>query len=98
MKETEVNEIVFCRDDFKGSESELFAAIGLQLKLLMQTHHICTVYADDPGIGVYVIQYEHDDKHCTDEFGCWGVANPYWLTPDQVEEVENYINSKDTVS
>ena len=92
-----VNEIVFCKEDFNNNIEEMFNIIGKQLQILTQCGNICTFYADEVSMGIYVIQYEHDDRHPRDDF-YYGVVNPYWLTPEEVDEVENYRNNKETVS
>ncbi|MBQ8043682.1 MAG: hypothetical protein IJ272_05980 [Clostridia bacterium] len=91
-----VNEIVFCKEDFNNNIEEMFNTIGKQLQILTQCGNICTFYADEVNMGIYVIQYEHDDRHPRDDFSYFGVVNPYWLTPEEVDEVENYRNSKET--
>ena len=94
MKENKVNEIVFCKDDFDNNDNEMFRTIGEQLRILTKTQHICTFYADDAGLGIYVLQYEHDDKHPVTDTSYYGVINPYWLTPEQVEILESYEENK----
>ena len=88
-----VNEIVFCKDDFNNNIGEMFNTIGKQLDILTKCGNICTFYADNIGMGIYVIQYEHDDRHPRDDTNYYGVVNPYWLKPEEIELIENNIDN-----
>lgn len=77
----EYNQIVFTRAQFDNDVYKMYEAIGKQIALLMITDNICVIYDDDKDI--IIIQYEHNDKH--DYFG---VHQPMWLSPDEIEAIE----------
>jgi len=76
-----VNEIVFCRKDDETKE-ELFQRVGEQLKLLLGAGYLAVVRYDEPGIGVIVIEYQHDEN-----LDYWGCVQPMWVTPEEAEKI-----------
>ena len=82
------NELILTRDAWGD---ELWHKVGEQLDLLTREGNICVVYNDDVSVGVVIIQYEHDDQHSGDGWGC---ANPYWLTPDDLDTLYEDDNNE----
>ena len=77
--------IVFCMDEFGGTKEGLFEAVAQQLKLLLESNHVAVVRYDEPALGIVVIDFEHDE-HYGD---VWGIANPYWITEEELWSLEN---------
>ena len=82
MRTKDVNEIVLCRDQHGD---KLWEEVATILRILTRNEEICVVYDDDTDI--IVIQHEHKDKGIGDDY--WGVPNPYWLEPEDVEYLES---------
>lgn len=76
------NEIVLTGETWG---EELWNKVGETLNTLTREGNVCIVYNDETSSDIIVIQYQHDDQHSHD---CWGVANPYWLTAEEVEDLE----------
>lgn len=57
-----VNELVLTREDHGD---KLFEVMGDALKVLLNSGYICRVRADEPGFGIYVIEYASDDPELT---------------------------------
>lgn len=53
-----VNTIVLTKEKLGN---ELFKVMGETLEILMKLEYVCKVRADEPGLGIYVIEYEYDD-------------------------------------
>ena len=95
--EKQYSEIVFALEDYreKITTSDLEARtmmwqdIAKQLEILTKNNYVAIVYDDD--VDIIVIQYEHDEH-----IEPWGCANPYWLTEEDVELLEQAktINSE----
>lgn len=83
MRKENVNEIVLSRDQHGD---KLWEEVANILRILTKNEEICVVYDDDTDI--IVIQHEHNDKKVSDRI-YWGVTNPYWLNPEDVEYLEN---------
>lgn len=73
------NSIVFCKDNYP-SETDWELAIGDAVMMLLNADYIMTVRYDEKGLGIVVIEFEHDD--CS-----YGGAYPYWLEPEEIEQV-----------
>lgn len=54
----EVRNIVLTRGDHGD---KLFEVMGELLKILISSGYVCKVRADEPGLGIYVIEYDYDD-------------------------------------
>ena len=76
--------IVFCMDEFGGTKEGLFEAVAQQLRLLLESNHVAVVRYDEPGLGIVIIDFEHDEY-----FDAWGIANPYWITEEELWSLEN---------
>lgn len=70
-----VNKIVFTQRDFG---QELYIKVAEQLKLLLLTKHICTVYEADEGRGTVVIEYVSENP-------AMGEPYPFHLYSDEIE-------------
>lgn len=77
------SEIVFCKKDEETKE-ELFQRVGEQLRFLLEEGYLAVVRYDEPGLGIVVIEFEHDEH-----FGAWGCNQPIWVTLEEEEEVLN---------
>lgn len=75
-----VNSITLCREYYKNEE-QFTEMIGRTIKLLADARYIMTCRYDEPGLGIFVIEYDHDDQE-------FGGPYPYWLTPDEYYSVE----------
>ena len=73
-------QIVFTEEQFKDQVG-LYHAVAQQLRLLMDAGYIAVVRLDE--VGIIVIEYEHNER-----FDPWGVANPYWLTEDELLTID----------
>ena len=74
-----VNQIVICKDEYKTQE-DWQNAIKDAIMVLLNNNYIMTVRYDEKGLGIVVIDFNHDDQ----SFGC---DYPYWLSPDEWESV-----------
>lgn len=73
------NSIVFCKDKY-GTETDWELAIGNAVMILLNADYIMTVRYDEKGLGIVVIEFEHDERS-------YGGAYPYWLEPEEIEQV-----------
>lgn len=77
----ESNKIVIVRDNY-NSEEEMFNAIGDIIKHLTRNQEECFIYADDIGLGIYIIEHAH---HNTNED--WGDNRFMLVTSDEEDEI-----------
>ena len=56
---TKVNELVLTKEDHGD---KLFEVMSDTLKILLDSGYVCKVRADEPGIGIYVIEYDYDNE------------------------------------
>lgn len=75
------NEITFTIEDYEGNATEMFADIGKVLKILTKNGYVCTFDCDEPGLQIYVIEFDYEDEELCD-------MKPYWLTPEQFEKLQ----------
>lgn len=54
-----VNELVLTREDHGD---KLFEVMSDALKVLLNSGYVCKVRADEPGLGIYVIEYDYDSE------------------------------------
>lgn len=54
-----VNELVLTREDHGD---KLFEVMSNVLKVLLNSGYVCKVRADEPGLGIYVIEYDYDNE------------------------------------
>lgn len=54
-----VNELVLTREDHGD---KLFEVMSNTLKVLLDSGYVCKVRADEPGLGIYVIEYDYDSE------------------------------------
>ena len=54
-----VNELVLTKEDHGD---KLFEVMGDALKVLLNSGYVCKVRADEPGLGIYVIEYDYDSE------------------------------------
>ena len=84
------NELVICKDRYED-EYEFEDAIKTAIMLLLKNDYIMTIRYDEPGLGIVVINYEHDNPE-------WGCHYPYWLLPEESELIEYKNNNDDKVN
>ena len=84
-----VNQLAIVRDNHKTQEG-FENAIRDAITLLLDNDYIMTVRydANDKNIGVVVIDYEAADES-------WGAPYPYWLKPEDVDNIEMTNKSKE---
>lgn len=83
-----LNEIVFSRGKDETKE-ELFQRVGEQLKLLLEAGYLAVVRYDEPGLGIVVIEFEHNEY-----LEPWGGNVPMWVTSEEYEGVWRIRNEK----
>ena len=54
-----VNELVLTREDHGD---KLFEVMGKLIEILITSGYVCKVRADEPGLGIYVIEYDYDNE------------------------------------
>lgn len=74
----EVNSIVLTREDHGN---KLFEVMGDALKVLLNSGYVCKVRADEPGLGIYVIEYASDNPDLTD-------VRLEWIDPETQYVIE----------
>lgn len=75
-----MNNITLSQKNY-ATEEEFFNAISAAVKVLLQAGYIMTVRYDEPGLGIVCIEFDHDERSL-------GGAYPYWLLPEEIEQVE----------
>jgi hypothetical protein len=73
------NQIVICKDNY-DSEQSFHNAIKDAVMLLLANDYIMTVRYDEKGLGVVVIEYDHNDDS-------YGGRHPFWLTANEALSV-----------
>lgn len=63
-----VNSIVLTREDHGD---KLFEIMGKTLEILLKSGYQCQVYADEPGLGIYVINYDYKNGELTNNELRW---------------------------
>ena len=71
-----VNSIVLTKEDFGD---KLFQTIGTVISVLTQSGYICEVYADEPALGIYVINYDYKDPEFTNNRLLWVDTDKYYV-------------------
>lgn len=79
-----VNQIVLTKEKLGG---KLFEVMGNLLDILTNSGYICAVYADEPGLGIYVIQYDYDSELATNEL-VWVNPEKYYIGEYGVDDIE----------
>lgn len=77
-----VNEMVFAPDRYDDDVNAMWVDIAKFIKMLTDNEYVAVVRDDD--IDIIVVEYEHDER--IEE---WGVPTVKWLTPEQVELLED---------
>ena len=76
----QVNSIAICKEDY-GSTEEFKNTIRDTVMLLLDANYETTVRYDEKGLGIVVIEFEHDRNLD------YGNSLPYWLSPKEFESV-----------
>ena len=76
----QVNSIVICKEDY-GSTEEFKNAVRDTIMLLLDANYETTVRYDEKGLGIVVIEFDHDRNLA------YGNSLPYWLSPEEAESV-----------
>lgn len=82
-----VNELVLCREHYESQE-EFENTIKTAVMLLLNAEYVMTIQYDDKGLGIVAIAYEEADRGM-------GAPYPYWLSPEQVESIEDLTEQND---
>lgn len=72
--------MVFCKDRYK-SEMDMWDDITAFLQMLMLNEYVAVIRCDEPGLGIYCIDYGYADP----QMGC---DLPFWLSDEEVELLE----------
>ncbi len=80
-----VNEIVLTKEDHGD---KLFEVMGKIIELLIRSDYQCQVYADEPGLGIYVIKYDHKSADLTNNELIWVDTEKYYIGEVGNEEEE----------
>ena len=59
-----VNELVLTKEDHGD---KLFEVMSNVLEVLLNSGYVCKVRADEPGLGIYVIEYDYDNDLTTNK-------------------------------
>ena len=78
----EYETVVLARKDRETTE-ELFKRVGKMLEMLLHEGYTAKVRYDEPGLGVVVIEYAHDNN-----LEYWGGSNLVWLNEDETDLIE----------
>ena len=78
----EVNSIVLTKEDHGD---KLFEVMGETLKILTNSGYVCQVYADEPELGIYVINYDHKDEDLTNNRLVWVDTEKYDVVENEYE-------------
>lgn len=83
----EMNQLVIARDNYL-SDDEFKKTIQDVVMLLLNADYIMTVRYDvrDKELGIVCIEYNPADES-------WGCDYPYWLSPNEIDLVENMSES-----
>lgn len=73
--------VVFQQKENETKE-KFFQRVGEQLRLLLEEGYLAVVRYDEPGLGIVVIEFEHNDL--LEYYGC---SQPVWITPKEEEEL-----------
>ena len=76
----QVNSIAICKEDY-GSAEEFKNTIRDTVMLLLDANYETTVRYDEKGLGIVVIEFDHDRNLA------YGNSLPYWLSPKEFESV-----------
>ena len=68
----EVRNIVLTREDHGD---KLFEVMGKLLEVLLSSGYVCKVRADEPGLGIYVIEFDYDNELAHNEL--------VWIDPEK---------------
>lgn len=80
-----VNEIVLTKKDHGDN---LFNVMGDLLKILVSSGYVCRVRADEPGLGIYVIEYDYANPEFTDNKLIWINTNTHCIRRYDEQEDE----------
>ena len=81
--------MTFCPDQYDGKVDKMYEDISKFLQIVLKNENICTIYQED--FGIVVINYEHDDYHSNNVYGC---SQPIWLTADEQDYIDDYRSTK----
>lgn len=73
-----VNSMVFEKKNYANAV-DFWNAVAMFLKLLTDNHYVATFRYED--CGNYVIDFNYDDQSM-------GAEYPYWLTPEEYEQID----------
>lgn len=74
--EKKVNSITLTREELGN---ELFKTMGNLIEILTKSGYVCKVYADEPGLGIYVIEYDYENPELTCNELLWVDAETHYI-------------------
>lgn len=80
-----VNELVLTREDHGDN---LFNVMSDTLRVLLSSGYVCKVRADEPSLGIYVIEYESSNSGLTDMELMWVDTSTHYIGEYGKEEDE----------
>lgn len=83
--EPKVNEIVLTK---KEHGDNLFNVMGDLIRILVNSGYVCKVRADEPGLGIYVVEYESGNPEFTDVRLMWVDTTTHYIGKYGEEEDE----------
>ena len=78
-----INEVVLTKEEHGD---KLFEIMGKLLDILTNSGYACRVYADEPGLGIYVVQYEHKNPELTTKELVWIDTEKYYISEYGADE------------
>ena len=78
----------FVIDTDLAKNKDVAAAIGKAVLALTEQEYVCKIYHE--GLGIYAIEYEHDEEHAE----CWGGPTLTWLEEEEQEIIDDYRAAK----
>ena len=64
------------------TKEELFERVGKILNMLLEEGYLAVVRYDEPGCGIVVIEFEHDEY-----LDYWGCNRPMWVTDEEAQKI-----------
>lgn len=77
-----INSITLTKDELGD---ELFKTMGNLIEILVKAGYACEVYADEPGLGIYVINFDYNSDLTVNEL-MWVDTEKYYIGEFSKEE------------
>ena len=79
----EINSVTFTKEKLGN---KLFETMGQFIEILVKTGYICRVYADEPGLGIYVVEFDYDNPELTPNELIWVNTEKYYIGENGADE------------